>query len=152
MPDSLELEILVKFESWTRTHGLLSFAHNSILYRLGNAYYIGSSNVRYRSNEEVKFEDIFDSVLIPENALTCPFPEHFTRAPDPLPPNCYVKKPKPENYSRSRPTYLADLLLHEATIHETLKQHPHPISSNTMAVSSPTIASQAFALPSTTRR
>jgi len=126
MPGSLEFEVLLTYARFTKTDGQLSYADNSVLYRLGNAYYVGSSNVQYRSEEEVEFEDLFDSVLVPEAHLTCPFPEHFTRAPDPLPPNCHVKKPQPLFYSRSRPTYLADLLLQEATIGETLKQHPHP--------------------------
>jgi serine/threonine protein kinase len=126
MPDSLELEVLLTLERYNRTDGQLTYADNSVLYRLGSAYYVGSSNVRYRSKEEVKFEDIFDSVLIPEAHLTCPFPEHFTRAPDPLPTNCYVKKPEPMFYSWSKPTELSDTLLHEAAINEMLKQHPRP--------------------------
>jgi serine/threonine protein kinase len=126
MSEVLELEILLTAEKFSKIDGIVDYDHNTVLYRLGKAFFVGSSNVRYRSKEDVKFEDIFDSVLIPEAHLSCPFPEHFTHAPDPPLPSCYVKSPVLICYNSTKPTGLGDLLFSEATIYETLKHHPHP--------------------------
>jgi serine/threonine protein kinase len=126
MSEVLEPQIMFTAEKFSTVDGVLKYHLNTVLYRLGEAFYVGSSRVRYRSKEEVNFEDIFDSVLIPEDHLSCPFPEHFTRAPDPLPSNCYVKRPFPLLYNLAAPNALGDSLLEEATIYENLVHHPHP--------------------------
>lgn len=126
MPEALELQILSTGERFTKIDGESNYYLTAVLYRLGNAFYVGSSRVRYRCKEDARFEDIFDSVLIPEAHLSRPFPEHFTRALDPPPPNSYVKTPFLLVYDRSKPTALGDLLLDEATIYEKLMHHPHP--------------------------
>ena len=126
MSKFVELEILFTAEKYSRINCDLEYDRNVVLYRLGGAFYKGWSHVRYRSKEEVKFADIFDSVLIPEAHLSCAFPEHYTRAPDPLPPNCYVKEASLLGYDSTKPTALGDAILMEATIYEKLMRHPHP--------------------------
>lgn len=120
------MEILRTAERFSKIDEVFGYRYTTVLYRLGTAFYTGSSDVRYRSNEEVKFEEIYDSVLIPETHLSAPFPQHFTRAPDPLPKDCYLKKPFRLYYNPEKPTQLGDLLFQEATIYETLIRHPHP--------------------------
>lgn len=55
------------------------------------------------------------------------FPTHFSRAPEPLPQNCYVKRPGLLYYSGTETsTDLSSLLLKEAHVCEILRAYPHP--------------------------
>ncbi|KAK3349520.1 hypothetical protein B0T25DRAFT_610305 [Lasiosphaeria hispida] len=69
-------------------------------------------------------------VHIPVSAYHPPASSELTRAPDPLPPDCYVKKPRLISYDRirrgSRPDLIAEFVLAEAKVCEQLMRHPHP--------------------------
>jgi hypothetical protein len=54
-------------------------------------------------------------------------PTHFSRAPEPLPPNCYVKRPGLVYYSGTETSIdFSSLLLKEAYVCEILRAYPHP--------------------------
>ncbi|TLD36618.1 Calcium/calmodulin-dependent protein kinase-like [Venturia nashicola] len=52
------------------------------------------------------------------------------KAPSPIPPNCYTKRPRLISYDRllssDKPHQIADRVLKECEIYEILKHHPHP--------------------------
>jgi serine/threonine protein kinase len=126
MADAAQPEILSTAERFTEIEEEWGFESSTVVYRLGKAFYVGRSHVRYRSKEEVEFGDLYQSTLIPAAQIHPIFPQHFTRAPDHLLAQHYFKQPRLLLYEPSCPTYLGDLLLEEATVWETLIQSPHP--------------------------
>ncbi len=126
MSDTPKREILATSERFAEIDGEWGHESTIVLYRMGKAFYLGRSHGRYSSREEVNFNDIFESTLIPSADISPIFPEHFTRAPDPLPRLCYLKEAHPMSYEPSQPKVLGDLMLQEATTWETLKHSPHP--------------------------
>jgi serine/threonine protein kinase len=126
MSETPELEIIRTAERFSKIDGVFAYRYVTVLFRLGTDFYTGSSDMRYRSKVEVKLEEVYDRVLIPDAHLTAPFPPNFTLAPDPIPQDCYLQKPCRLYYNPAKPTELGDELLEEATIHENLMRHPHP--------------------------
>ena len=92
--------------------------------------YHAVSNHRCSSSAEVKLGHLDNSTAIPTPAYSPLFPSDFTLAPDPLPPGCYVKKPRLTSYDQvckgPEPDGIAQSVLQEAAVCELLKQHPHP--------------------------
>lgn len=126
MAEAAQPEILSTSERFTEIAGEWGYESSTVLYRLGKAFYLGRSHVRYRSKEEVKFGDLYQSTLIPTAQIHPIFPQHFTRAPDHLLAQHYLKEPCLLLFEPSYPTYLGDSLLGEATIWERLIQSSHP--------------------------
>jgi Protein kinase domain len=125
MSNAPQPEVLGVTEVFTETDGDWGYDYTAVLYRVGAAFYRGQSRERCEK-ENVHLEDIYESTPIPLAQLYPIFPQHFTRAPEPLPPNSHVKKPRLISYDPSHPTELPDGIFHEATIWETLVQSPHP--------------------------
>jgi serine/threonine protein kinase len=127
MSETPKPEIISTSDVFTQTDGEWGYDTTTVLYRVGPAFYRALSRVSYGTDKDkVRLEDMYESTLIPSAHVSPTFPQHFTRAPDPLPPNSYVKKPSLMVYDPSTPTSLANRMLHEATIWETLKHSPHP--------------------------
>jgi hypothetical protein len=105
-------------------------ARNRALHRSGSDSHHALSKARYSSPSEVKVENLTNDSLIPASACCPPFPSEFTRASNPLPQNCHVKKPSLISYDRvrqgSQPDQIAESVLREAQVCELLRQHPHP--------------------------
>ena len=121
-----ERQVLSIAELFGDIDGVFGYKSTLVIYRLGNAFYRGLSHERYRSDAAFKFEDLYESTVIPLDQFSPIFPPHFTRAPDPLPQDCHVKKPRLEWYNPSYPSHISESVLQEATIWETLIHSPHP--------------------------
>ncbi|KAK3393498.1 hypothetical protein B0H63DRAFT_516685 [Podospora didyma] len=97
-----------------------TFAGTLIVYQIGNDLHHASSKACYTSTSQVEVERLSNDILIPASAYSPLFPSGFTRAPDPLPQNCYIKKPGLTSYDRiskeSQPDHIAESVLLEATV------------------------------------
>lgn len=120
------MEICEQNEAFVEEDGDLAFHHTKIILRDGNQYYYALTERRYWSTSEVDPVDL-DLTPIPTSQIWPPFPADFTRAPEPLPQNCYVKRPSLLYYGETdASTELSTLLLNEAEACEILRVYPHP--------------------------
>jgi len=124
------MEVLERGESFEEINGDFRYAHTLIVYRVGGDVYHAITKSRCRFAAEVKLEELSNVVLIPTTTYCPLFPSNYTRAPDPLPPNCYIKRPHLLSYGRIHDTpnasSISERVLKEAGVCEILKLHPHP--------------------------
>ncbi|KAK0621579.1 hypothetical protein B0T17DRAFT_534474, partial [Bombardia bombarda] len=128
---SAHVDVLQMREAYEEVDGAFTFTGTLVVYRSGgDLHHAFSKARRYSSPSDVKVEDLSNHILIPASAYSPLFPSGFTRAPDPLPQNCHIKKPSLMSYNRvcqgSQPNRIAEAVLQEAAVCELLKQHPHP--------------------------
>ncbi|TVY33743.1 MAPK/MAK/MRK overlapping kinase [Lachnellula occidentalis] len=120
------MEVCEQNEAWVETDGDYVFSHTKIILRNGDQYFYATSTQRYQSIADVNLIDL-KPIPIPTSKIWPEFPKHFTRAPEPLPGNCYVKRPSLLYYGDTvASTELGDLTLHEAEVCEILRASPHP--------------------------
>lgn len=120
------MEVCQQNEAFTEVDGDLAFSHTKVILREGDQYYYAITDRRYGSTSKVEPSEL-DIVPIPACQIWPPFPTNFTRAPDPLPPSCYVKRPSLLHYGDTvASTELSSLLSNEAQVCEILRQFPHP--------------------------
>ena len=124
------MEVLDRGESFEQMNGGFKYAHTLIVYRVGDYVYYAMTKSRCRSAAEVKVEELSNVVMIP-TTMYCPlFPSTYTQAPDPLPPNCYIKRPHFLSYDRihntSNASWISEWVLKEAEVCEILKLPLHP--------------------------
>lgn len=123
------MEVLETAESFEEVDEEYKFSQTLIVYRMDNRIYHALSQARY-SATKVNIECLTDKIQVPIAAYQPLFPPNLTRAPDPLPVDSYVKRPRLISYDRlrnsSRPTHIADQVLKEAEVCEILQRHPHP--------------------------
>lgn len=130
-PQREEVRVLEMNEAYEEVDGSFEFTMTLIVYQTaGGDLYHAVSKARYSSPSDVKVEHLSNKILIPVSAYAPLFPSGFTRAPDPLPEHCHIKKPQLISYDRirqgSRPDDIAASVLQEAAVCELLKQQPHP--------------------------
>jgi hypothetical protein len=124
------MEVCERNEAFVEEHGDLAFSHTKIIIREGGQYYYAITSRRYSATSEVDLLGL-QLVPIPASQLWPPFPIQFARAPEPLPQNCYVKRPSLLYYGDSEASNeMSSLLLNEAEVCEILKASPHLILLN----------------------
>lgn len=120
------MELLECGESYEEIDGEFRYAKTLVVYEFENNFYHAISNARMT---EIKMDELINAVLIPVTAYCPPFPSNFTRAPDPLPINCFVKRPKLLSYDRiyhnCNSMQIHERVLREAETCESLRLHPH---------------------------
>jgi serine/threonine protein kinase len=120
------MEVCEQNEAFVEQDGDLAFSHTKIILREGDQYYYAITSRRYLPTSEVDLLEL-DPVPIPASQIWPPFPTHFARAPEPLPQDCYVKRPSLLYYGDTEAsTELSSLLLNEAEVCEILRAYPHP--------------------------
>jgi serine/threonine protein kinase len=120
------MEIHEQNEAFVEQNEDVIFSHTKVILKEGDQYYYAITSHRYHSTSEVDPSEL-NIVPIPSSQLWPEFPTTFTRAPEPLPSSCYVKRPSLLHYDETTTSNeMADLLRNEAEICEILSQHPHP--------------------------
>ncbi len=103
------------------------FSHTKIILQSSDGeYYYAKAYSRSRSiGTEI---DGLEIHKIPAEDIWPVAEPKFTRAPNPLPGNAYVKRPKLVHYGEnpSEPLDYSRLILDEVEVCETLRKHPHP--------------------------
>lgn len=115
-------------EAVEEVDGSFNFAGTLVVYTTtGGDFHHAISKICYSSPSEVKLEHVTNDIPISASAYSPLFPSGFTRAPDPLPQICYIKKPSLRSYNRirqgSQPNHIAEAVLLKATVCEHLRQH-----------------------------
>lgn len=120
------MEVCEQNEAFAEEDGDLAFHHTKIILRDGSQYFYALTLRRYSSATEIDPADL-ELIPIPASQIWPPFPENYTRAPEPLPQNCYVKRPSLLHCGDTdASTKLGTLILDEAKACEILRAHPHP--------------------------
>ncbi|KFY36088.1 hypothetical protein V494_05328 [Pseudogymnoascus sp. VKM F-4513 (FW-928)] len=120
------MEVCEENEAFEEKDGDLSFHHTKIILRGGPQYFYARTSRRYQSTPEIDVADL-ELFPIPASQIWPPFPETHTRAPEPLPGNCYVKRPSLLHYGDTdASTEMSTLILDEARACEILRVNPHP--------------------------
>lgn len=120
------VDVLEMNEAYDEVDGHFQFTGTLVVYRRTNDVYHAVSKARYSSSSDVRAGHLTNNIPIPLAAYSPPFPTHFTRAPEPLPYDSYVKKPRLISYDKGPPNHIADSFLAEVEVCEFLKRHPHP--------------------------
>ncbi|KAK2055767.1 serine/threonine-protein kinase [Colletotrichum caudatum] len=124
------VEILDMTEAFEEDDGEYKFAGTLIVYTDGKTIYHGVSKDRGLVASELSISQLTNKIRIPTTAYSPAFPPTYTQAPDPLPPNTYIKKPSLLSYDRihrgTLPNNIADNVLAEVQICELLEHNPHP--------------------------
>lgn len=124
------IDVLEMNESFEEIDGCFKFAATLLVYRTNNEVHHAVLKARYSSPSDVIAEHLENDIRIPISAYCPPFSSRFTRAPDPLPKDSYIKKPSLISYDRirqgPRPNSIAESVLIEADICELLMRYPHP--------------------------
>ncbi len=96
----------------------LGFSHTKLILRDGDRYYYA---IPGRRSSKVDLREL-DLVPISTAHIWPLLFIHFTRAAEPLPQDCYVKRPSLMCYGDTEAsTELSSLLLNEAEVDETLR-------------------------------
>src|SRR6266566_2121582 len=129
-PRNEHVDVLEMNQAFDDVDGHFQFTGTLVVYRRANDVYHTVSKARYSCSSGVQAGHLTNNISIPLAAYSPPFPTHFTCAPEPLPRDFYVKKPRLISYDRirqgPRPNHIADSFLAEAEVCEVLKRHPHP--------------------------
>ncbi|CAJ0549807.1 Ff.00g034200.m01.CDS01 [Fusarium sp. VM40] len=109
-------------EVWEASAGddtKLVFSHTTIVAVQNHQVYQGTSKNRLEGIDKTTI--IKQLSPIPREDIYPPCPPQLTRAPE-----IYIKVPDLKLYSPERKGIIAQRLLHEAGIYQTLREHPHP--------------------------
>ncbi|KAK0701102.1 hypothetical protein B0T21DRAFT_134482 [Apiosordaria backusii] len=127
---SEDIDVLETNEAYEEVDGVFQFIDTLVVYKTGGQLHHAVSAARPRRPSELKIQHLNNNIPIPVSAYSPLFSPDFTRAADPLPQDCYVKKPQLISYDRicrgPRPNSIAESVLLEAAVCELLTRHPHP--------------------------
>lgn len=117
------MEVLERGESFKEINENFQYACTLIFYRFDANVFHAITKSRCRFSAKVKTKDLLNVVLIP-TASYCPhFLSKLIQAPDPLLPNCYIKRLRLLSYDRIHNT--PSVLRISERAREILKLHPH---------------------------
>jgi serine/threonine protein kinase len=113
-------------QAWMDMGDDFEYSHTTVILRRGDEFFYARTIRRYRSSSEISSHDL-DLHPIPAADIWPVFSTDLTRAPDPLPADCYVKRPSLLHYAdMTFRSQLSNLLLQEARTCELLRKNPHP--------------------------
>ncbi|KAL1882681.1 hypothetical protein VTK73DRAFT_1593 [Phialemonium thermophilum] len=106
----------------------LIFDHTKLIFRRQtDGQYFYARSPRHLCSASAVDLDELKLIEMPTDHLWPVFDSRFSRAPHPLAPNSYVKRPSLIDYGDSPASCrLANQILSEAEICEIIKEHPHP--------------------------
>lgn len=129
-PPSEQFDVIETNQAFKKIDGIFQFTATLVVYQKDNDLFHAVSKERYSAPSEIRGEHLSHNLLIPVSAF-CPLwrPE-FTRAPNPLPNNTYIKTPRLTSidwlHEGPQPNYIADSILNEVEVCEVLTRNPHP--------------------------
>lgn len=119
------MEVVEKSEAWEDVGEDIEYSHTTVILRKDDDYFYARTKRRYSSTKEVNLDEL-ELHLIPADNIWPPFSSDLTPAPDPLPPNSYIKSLSLLLCADNHDHRPGDLLLEEARICEILRRDPHP--------------------------
>ncbi|OHF04173.1 serine/threonine-protein kinase [Colletotrichum orchidophilum] len=129
-PQGLRIDILDTREAFEEVESVFRFTKIVIIFKSGEEIYHAAVPSSEPISSELSETQLINKLLIPTAAYKPPFSRTFTRAPDPLPSNTYIKTPSLLSYDQvhngPQPNQIANDVLNEVRICELLKESPHP--------------------------
>ncbi|KXH28617.1 serine/threonine-protein kinase [Colletotrichum nymphaeae SA-01] len=129
-PQGLRIDILDKREAFEEVEGVFKFTKTVIIFKSGEEIYHAAVPSSEPVSSELSETQLINKLLVPTAAYKPPFSCTFTRAPDPLPTDTYIKTPSLLSYDQihngPQPNQIADDVLNEVRICELLRESPHP--------------------------
>lgn len=84
------MELCQRNEAFVEHDGDLTFSHTKVILRDGDQYYYAITDRRYHPTTDVDPAEL-SIVSIPTSQIWPPFPHHYTRVPESLLQDCYIK-------------------------------------------------------------
>lgn len=101
----------------------IAFSHTMVIMRRGPLLFYSISRARYMDITQIDLTKL-EILPIPRTHV---YPLLPTRAPNPLPPDVFLKRPGLDMYGNSKClTTISALFMHEAQMCEVIKRSPHP--------------------------
>jgi len=121
------MEVCQQSPAFVEKHGDIVFSHTKYILREGNQYYYAITSGRCPATFNVGLHEP-DIAPIPASQIWPSFPKQFRRAPEPLPRDCFVKRPSLLYYGDTEKDSndVGSLLLNEAEVCEILGASPNP--------------------------
>lgn len=121
-------QIVAHSEAFSEKDDDWRFDHTKIILRIGNDYFAASSQQRESQLKNLDHSSL-NLTRIPRHHYCPKFKKGISKVPETLSfDDVYLKQPSLISWDAKdpNPTSIADLVLQEAEICETLKKHPHP--------------------------
>ena len=114
-------------QAFVEKDGDLEFDFTKLIIRGENQnYFYATTKERLGASSTVDLEDL-QLIAIPNENIWPYFSDQFLRAPEPLPPNCYIKEPSLLEYGDTPVSLqISAQTLQEVKVCELLRKHPHP--------------------------
>jgi serine/threonine protein kinase len=121
------MEVIEKSEAFAPDGNDIVFHHTKVILRSkGDGQYFYSRTPKRIPSSTVTFDDL-DLNKIPTEDIWPVVNPTFTRAPQPLPPDSYIKRPSLLEYGDSPASCkINDQILNEVDVCEILMNNPHP--------------------------
>ncbi|KAJ8131821.1 hypothetical protein O1611_g1803 [Lasiodiplodia mahajangana] len=121
------MEIYEMTDAWLGDYTRPIFDHTKVILRRGDdEYFYAKISQRILHEEEVDIGAL-EPVAIPTEHIWPLADPEFTRAPEPLPETCYLKRQPLCGYETGPNAYkYGNTILTEAKACEVLRKHPHP--------------------------
>lgn len=114
------MEIVESSQAFTEEGDDLAFSHTMVILKEGDQFFYATTKSR-----KVDVSTL-DPKPIPTSQIFPLFRDGLAKAPEPLPIDCYVKRPNLLNYGDTEASSnISSLILHEVEICEILRQRPH---------------------------
>ncbi|EED21220.1 conserved hypothetical protein [Talaromyces stipitatus ATCC 10500] len=124
------IDVLEMNEVFEEVDGRFDFSGTLIVYQVNSELHHAFSKARYSSPSEVNAKHFRSDIRIPVSAYNPLFPFNLTRAPDSIPNDAFIKRPRLISYDRicegPQSNLIAESLLREAYVCELLTEHMHP--------------------------
>jgi hypothetical protein len=118
------MEVLQTAQCFELVAGLPRFSYTKVIHKFGEELYSSSISHRIPSGSKaVDLEKLSNMTPIPIEAYWPRFTPKMTKAPTPLPPSCYVKRPNLIAYEPELEA--AQSVLQDLHACEKLRKHPH---------------------------
>jgi serine/threonine protein kinase len=120
------MEIVKITREYREIDGEFKFFRRKLILEKDSTFFYAYTFEPRQRIKDVKIDEL-DLHPIPNEEIYPSFVSGITLAPDPLPDDCYIKRPGLQHYNPDAPVgrRLSDIVIEEIQVCETLKRHPH---------------------------
>src|SRR5271157_5424711 len=101
------MEVQEQGEQWEEVEGDIEFRHTMIILRKGDDYFHARYTCRMMPTTQVN-PDVLELHPIPTSHIWPPYSNDLTPAPNPLPVDSYIKRPRMIQYTEEQASRIPD--------------------------------------------